>query len=759
MTSLETSKPKTIFSVQNLLLAITLIMTAIIVILNLISISDALKKSDTAEQAMAINSSIDGLTQLKQALAAERTALSAAYNFEGLPDAQFKSAVTLNRNTVKGAYQFSVDAIAELPDFPGKDNLLASYSGAYRAYNDSEGDVLAGFDQVGDERASSRSVIRPVRDLMDAALALRSGIENELDLGSKQLFAVSKLKHQLWLVSEYAAQESASLASTLATGEPIDETQSTILAEYSGRVKSAWDQAQSVATSEQVNEAIQAGVSPIKVNFFGDTEGAACDATDDCPESFADKKFELYDASVEIQDAQDADEEEIPSYPFSASEWVDVANSAAGPISAMAKAADDFATELNESAVSEANTSLVIAVITLVVVLSIAGVSIYIVLFRVTKPINSISDVMIVLAGGNLDVEVPFSDRTDEIGTMAGSVQVFKENALERQRLEAEQRDREEAERQRQAEEEERARQAEEERRIREEQQAEEARKERRQAMLDLADQFEASVMAVVDGVGQSANDMENAARGLTQTADDTSKQSDVVSMAAQQASGNAQMVASAAEELSASVREITGQTNQSSAAARNAVAQTEDAGRDIAELVEAAGKIGDVVKLISDIAEQTNLLALNATIEAARAGDAGKGFAVVASEVKSLANQTANATQEISEQVAGMQTATNTAVSAIDQIKNIIGDIDSTAVSIASAVEEQDASTQEIARNVAEVSTGTEEVTSNINEVSSGASSTGAAATQVLSAAQLLSQQSTDLKSQVEGFLATIRA
>ncbi len=759
MTSLETSKPKTIFSVQNLLLAITGIMTVIIVVLTWLSISDAIKRSDTAEQAMAINSSIDGLTQLKQALASERTALSAAYNFEGIPDSSFKDDVTKNRNTVRGAYQFSVDAVAELPDFPGKTGLVNSFTTAYRAYIESENSVLAGFDQIGDDRGSSRSVIAPVRDLLETAAELRSGIENELDLGSKQLFAVSKLKHQLWLVSEFAAQESASLASTLARGEPIDETQSTILAEYAGRVKSAWSQAQSVAASAQVNDVISAGISPIKVNFFGDTEGAACDATDDCPESFSDKKFKLYDASVEIQEAQDADEEEIPSYPFSAREWVDVANGAAGPISAMAAAADNFATELNEDAVSSADASFWFAMFTMVAVIAIAGASIYIVLFRVTRPINSISDVMIVLAGGNLDVEVRFSARTDEIGTMAGSVQVFKENALERQRLEAEQREREEAERQRQAKEEERARQTEEERRIREEQQAEEARKERRQAMLDLADQFEASVMAVVDGVGQSANDMESAARGLTQTADDTSKQSDVASMAAQQASGNAQMVASAAEELSASVREITGQTTQSSAAARNAVAQTDEAGRDIAELVEAAGKIGDVVKLINDIAEQTNLLALNATIEAARAGDAGKGFAVVASEVKSLANQTASATQEISEQVAGMQTATNTAVSAIDQIKNIIGDIDSTAVSIASAVEEQDASTQEIARNVAEVSTGTEEVTSNINEVSSGASSTGAAATQVLSAAQLLSQQSTDLKSQVEGFLATIRA
>jgi methyl-accepting chemotaxis protein len=178
-----------------------------------------------------------------------------------------------------------------------------------------------------------------------------------------------------------------------------------------------------------------------------------------------------------------------------------------------------------------------------------------------------------------------------------------------------------------------------------------------------------------------------------------------------------------------------------------------------VQELATQSAQIDRVLEVIRTIAEQTNLLALNATIEAARAGDAGKGFAVVASEVKSLANQTAKATQEISEQVEGMQQATNLAVRAMDEIKAIIGEIESTSVSIASAVEEQDASTQEIARNVGEVSTGTEEVTSNIHAVNQGATSTGSAATEVLSAAQLLTQQSDELRSQVENFLATIRA
>ena len=375
------------------------------------------------------------------------------------------------------------------------------------------------------------------------------------------------------------------------------------------------------------------------------------------------------------------------------------------------------------------------------------------------RPLSPLTDKILKIAEGDLETEIHPDDAKNEVGLITTAILIFKENGLRQCEMEAEhqRRDADIMREKLQEEEERKAKEAEIRKQLQDE--AEEARNERQTAMLKLADQFEASVSGVVAGVSDSAKAMENAAESLTVTARDTSTKSEVVAQAAEQASNNATMVASAADELSSSVREITNQTNQSSAAARDAVARTDAAASDVNELVKAAQKIGDVVNLINDIADQTNLLALNATIEAARAGEAGKGFAVVASEVKSLANQTAQATQEISGQVNGMQNATSTAVNAIEQIRDTIGNIDATAVSIASAVEEQDASTQEIARNVSEVSAGTQEVRGNITSVSEGASQTGGAASNVLQAAQELNSQSDELRSEVDAFLRQIRS
>ncbi len=233
----------------------------------------------------------------------------------------------------------------------------------------------------------------------------------------------------------------------------------------------------------------------------------------------------------------------------------------------------------------------------------------------------------------------------------------------------------------------------------------------------------------------------------------------DPAAFIAEQASSNVQTVAAAAEQLSASVQEVGRQVAKSSEIAGRAVDEADRTHNTVRKLAESAQKIGDVVQLITEIAEQTNLLALNATIEAARAGDAGKGFAVVASEVKSLASQTAKATEEIELQIGGIQDATQTAVKAIDGIGGTIGEINEITSTIASAVEEQGAATQEIARNTHEAATGTQQVTSTITDVSQSAGEAGSASAQVLSAAGQLSEESEMLRSEVDKFIARIRA
>jgi methyl-accepting chemotaxis protein len=353
----------------------------------------------------------------------------------------------------------------------------------------------------------------------------------------------------------------------------------------------------------------------------------------------------------------------------------------------------------------------------------------WVIISMVVRPMAAMSGSMEKLAKGDLEVEVAGTDRKDEVGTLARSLEVFKQNAIDAKRLDMEQK-------------------------------AEQAKKEQRQVAVEgFIATFETGVRGSLDTLASAATEMRATSQSMSATAEETSAQATTVAAAAEQASANVQTVATATEELSSSVAEIGRQVSESTKIAGKAVDEASRTNVTVKGLSEAAQKIGDVVKLISDIASQTNLLALNATIEAARAGEAGKGFAVVASEVKSLANQTAKATEEISAQVAAMQGATSEAVQAIQSIGGTIGTINEIATTIASAVEEQGAATQEIARNVQEAAQGTGQVSSNIVGVNQAAAETGAASSQVLASAEELGKQAETLRADVGTFLANIRA
>ncbi|MGE0745411.1 MAG: methyl-accepting chemotaxis protein [Rhodospirillales bacterium] len=366
----------------------------------------------------------------------------------------------------------------------------------------------------------------------------------------------------------------------------------------------------------------------------------------------------------------------------------------------------------------------------------------------IARPIARMTAVMRALAGGDKTVAVPDTWRRDEVGAMAKTVEVFKTSMIQAERLQAEQ----QAAAARAAEEESR--------RTNEKAEAEQQAQAQRKAELQaLATDFEASVGGVIGQLGESAERMESIAQAMMAAAEQTRQQSTAVAAASEEASANVQTVASASEQLAASVQEITRQVAQSSQIAQGAVSEAARTNDKVQGLAEAANRIGAVVSLINDIASQTNLLALNATIEAARAGEAGKGFAVVASEVKTLANQTAKATEEISGQISAIQGATGEAVGAIKSIGETIAQINAIATAIASAVEQQGSATREIAENVQQAASGTQQVSSNIDGVSQAASDTGAAANQVLTAAGTLTDQSKDLRREVENFLQKVRA
>lgn len=354
----------------------------------------------------------------------------------------------------------------------------------------------------------------------------------------------------------------------------------------------------------------------------------------------------------------------------------------------------------------------------------------YGIIHNMVPPLTSLSKRMHLLADGDLSVEVIGRDRGDEIGEMAAAMEIFKDNAIARQALEAQAKEAEQR-----------------------------ARAERKAVMLRMADDFERAIGEVVSVVSASASEMEKTASAMSATAEETSRQSTVVAAAAEEASTNVSAVAMATEQLSASIREIADQVGHASDVAQGAVDEAQRSNRMVSDLASAADRIGEVVTLIAGIANQTNLLALNATIEAARAGEAGKGFAVVANEVKVLAGQTAKATEEIALQVGAIQEETRHAVVAIQGIGLTISQISETATLIASAVAQQEAATQEIARNVQMASDGTCEVSANIYGVKDAAEETGAAASDVRTSADQLASNANLLKSSVDGFLSEVRA
>ncbi|PKU26416.1 methyl-accepting chemotaxis protein [Telmatospirillum siberiense] len=343
----------------------------------------------------------------------------------------------------------------------------------------------------------------------------------------------------------------------------------------------------------------------------------------------------------------------------------------------------------------------------------------------ISRPASDIVQTMKALVEEHLDTEILHKERKDEIGAMAHALEVWKERLQKRREVQA---------------------------LIDEEKQAKEKRAEKvKQLTFAFNRDISGTINTVVGAVGQ----MQEITRSMSGVAEHTSERASNAATAAEQASSNVETVASAAEELASSIAEITRQVSHSNRIATEASEEARTTNELIGGLMEGAQRIGDVVSMINDIASQTNLLALNATIEAARAGDAGKGFAVVASEVKTLANQTAKATEEIAAQIGEVQTATQRAVTAIAGITKTIGQINEISTGIAAAVEQQGAATQGIARNVQQASEGTRNVTKNVREVTEGTQSTGTASRQVATAADDLGRQAETLRRQADAFLA----
>ena len=392
---------------------------------------------------------------------------------------------------------------------------------------------------------------------------------------------------------------------------------------------------------------------------------------------------------------------------------------------------DDKGTRIGEETQEAANKAVALNIIIAALAL-IAGIAAGLLIsrFGIVTPLLAIIEAMKALVSGNLGATVHGGQRKDEIGEIARSVEFFKTRMNENEAL-------------------------------RHEQEAAEKRnkEQRRQEMLSLADRFDQKVRGVVSAIVRSSDYLRSSAQALSANAEQTQRQSAAVSAATEEATANVQTVSSAGTELTASINEISKQVQSAAAISSEAAREAQAANARITGLAESAAKIGEVVKMINDISSQTNLLALNATIESARAGDAGKGFAVVAGEVKSLAGQTGRATEDIGQQISGVQGETQAAVQAIANITATVDRINELTAAIAGAVEEQGAATAEIARNVDQASQGTREVANNISGVAQAATETGRMAQDVLKAAAGLKDESDALEREVQTFLREVRA
>ena len=378
---------------------------------------------------------------------------------------------------------------------------------------------------------------------------------------------------------------------------------------------------------------------------------------------------------------------------------------------------------------ASAERSLILQLTLLISALALTSIAMIAVTRRIIRPLHTMRDAMLKVASGDLAVDTGYAQRRDEIGALAGALDTFKQQATDKLKIEAQERERNSS------------------------------AASRQRAIEAFVGEFESQVQATLGRLNEASGGMRTTSAGLSKVSDQTNARVKVAEKASGDASINVESVASASQELSASIDDISRQASHAAGIASRAVGRARETDDTVQGLAKTAAGIGEVISLINSIAAQTNLLALNATIEAARAGEAGRGFAVVASEVKSLASQTAKATEEISEQIADIQKVASEAIDAIKAIGGIIGEVNEVATAIAAAVEEQGAATQEISRNTQYAAQGTRNVSENIAGVKIDADAAASAAQNVRHASETLEAQSRQLSSQVTEFLTKIRA
>jgi methyl-accepting chemotaxis protein len=609
---------------------------------------------------------------------------------------------------IRGAEMPAMKSAGELlvnADFPNKTTLIPEFN---RLMQKLIALQTESWDQLSKPKASRRDgLAREFQDHVDAVLIMLENVSSSLAAAVNHndpvIDQLLSIKQTAWLMRNTSGDASVIVSNALASGKITPDLQRTYV-KLVGGIEAAWSALQLASSGSQLPPALVEALAAAKATYFD-------------PQYLA-----LRDRLIQAVAAGEKGE-------MSATAWTPLTVDKMATAVVVAERALEEAKNQSSTQWSTARREMILQLILLGAAILLATAAMITVTRRITTPLHRIRDDMLKVAAGESVVDAGYAARQDEIGALAGALETFKRQAAEKAHIERH----------------ERTRNAD--------------ALTRQQAVEQHIGTFEIQIRDALGALASASDQMSSTSDGMAAVSNQTNARVQDAARASNEASLNVQNVASAAEELSASINDISRQAAHAAGIASRAVNQARQTDDTVQGLAKTANRIGEVVGLINDIASQTNLLALNATIEAARAGEAGRGFAVVASEVKSLASQTAKATEDISEQIADIQKVANEAIDAIKSIGGIIAEVNEVATAIAAAVEEQGAATQEITRSTQQAADGTRNVSDNITGVSAEADAAGAAAQDVRVASETLSDQTRKLGAQVTEFLGNIRA